>query len=364
MIQRGKHTAVIATLVLSVAAHVFLILSAPSQSSAPSTTIACEAPAPPAPCECESSQKTKKAEIRYHSATAKPPAELVARPSEHADPMEPSAIGNCTWYREARAFAAIANSGGTDKANMHQYHPLYAKALAPFREAAAAASAGDRPRFKMLEIGLGCTMGGKWGPAGGYHVFRQFLPNTKYHSFEYDFNLCLKRWRKMGADQNPELHDAVEYLKANVVVGDQGNVRDLDRAIERFGAMDIIVDDGSHKMNHQRATFRHLFLHGLRPGGVYIIEDLNANFVWKYRDLFGVTKEAQRARKTMVHYIHDLLTAMAFPYWDAKNYVFDSAFELDEEVVVWVEDIVCVREACAITKKLKPFDRFQSQLVL
>lgn len=40
---------------------------------------------------------------------------------------------------------------------------------------------------------------------------------------------------------------------------------------ERF---DLIVDDGSHNADHQLITFQALKPH-LRPGGLYIIEDVN-----------------------------------------------------------------------------------------
>ena len=87
-------------------------------------------------------------------------------------------------YTEARAFAKYADLG-TDKATAHQYQMLYAKVLWPYRQRVYAElqrrglvapddamldpAADDKP-FKMLEIGLGCTMP---IPFGGFHLFRR-----------------------------------------------------------------------------------------------------------------------------------------------------------------------------------------------
>ena len=45
---------------------------------------------------------------------------------------------------------------------------------------------------------------------------------------------------------------------------------------ENGGDFDIIIDDGSHKMNHQQISFDVLFPH-LKSGGIYVIEDLHTS---------------------------------------------------------------------------------------
>lgn len=64
--------------------------------------------------------------------------------------------------------------------------------------------------------------------------------------------------------------------KIHTFKGDQGNVDDLNRAIEKFGGeYDVIIDDGSHYHEHHMISFNTLYQH-VKPGGHYIIEDLQA----------------------------------------------------------------------------------------
>lgn len=74
-----------------------------------------------------------------------------------------------------------------------------------------------------------------------------------------------------------DINDFTGMTKGRVLVmqGDQGDAGDLQRLANRVGPLDIIIDDGSHASWHQQFTLRSLFRH-LRPGGLYIIEDLHA----------------------------------------------------------------------------------------
>jgi hypothetical protein len=63
--------------------------------------------------------------------------------------------------------------------------------------------------------------------------------------------------------------------------GNQAKPRHLKRLLEQknvTGELDLIIDDGSHHPAHQVISFTYLFEHGLKPGGVYIIEDIEMNY--------------------------------------------------------------------------------------
>jgi len=63
------------------------------------------------------------------------------------------------------------------------------------------------------------------------------------------------------------------------VHGAQDDVALLDQAIAVAGApFDIIIDDCSHLGCHTARSFAHLFTKGLKPGGIYIIEDICTAF--------------------------------------------------------------------------------------
>jgi len=60
--------------------------------------------------------------------------------------------------------------------------------------------------------------------------------------------------------------------------GDQGNVTFLKEMVaDSGGEFDIIIDDGSHDPRHQMISFDELFP-TLRPGGLYIFEDVETSY--------------------------------------------------------------------------------------
>ena len=58
------------------------------------------------------------------------------------------------------------------------------------------------------------------------------------------------------------------------VRGDSGQPEDLRRILAASREFDIIIDDASHASYHQQCAFKEL-IGAVRPGGLYIIEDLH-----------------------------------------------------------------------------------------
>ena len=67
----------------------------------------------------------------------------------------------------------------------------------------------------------------------------------------------------------------------NICIGDQSDTTFLQAIIDKYGAPDIVLDDGSHFMKHVCASFD--FLYGkLSKNGVYMVEDLHTSYIDKY----------------------------------------------------------------------------------
>ena len=64
----------------------------------------------------------------------------------------------------------------------------------------------------------------------------------------------------------------------HVRIGDQTDSDFLGSVNEEFGPFDIIIDDGSHIVSHQIASFNALFETGVKEGGLYMVEDLETSF--------------------------------------------------------------------------------------
>ncbi len=156
----------------------------------------------------------------------------------------------------------------------HQYHEMYQRYLAPFiRERCSQLDADPAPRVRFLEIGLGCGMEAVRGkPGGGVAIWRTIFPPPfvlDLYVFEFAAS-CAQKW---------ELAHPGQVTK--VLIGDQSNVTDLDRAYAEAGSapFDFIVDDGSHVSDHQITTLLHAHKQSfLKPTtGVYFIEDIQGS---------------------------------------------------------------------------------------
>jgi hypothetical protein len=84
--------------------------------------------------------------------------------------------------------------------------------------------------------------------------------------------------RIIGIDISPECK-CLEEEQIEIVIGDQENREFLRQLGSEIGPIDILIDDGGHKMGQQIATFEEMFPI-VRPGGIYLIEDLHTSY-WK-----------------------------------------------------------------------------------
>eukprot|EP00937_MAST-01D_sp_MAST-1D-sp2_P002919 g2919.t1 len=71
---------------------------------------------------------------------------------------------------------------------------------------------------------------------------------------------------------------------------DQSDPAALQRVVDRVGGeFDIVIDDGGHTMQQQQVSLGFLFPH-LKPGGLYVIEDLHTSKASFYeRELYNPT---------------------------------------------------------------------------
>ena len=63
----------------------------------------------------------------------------------------------------------------------------------------------------------------------------------------------------------------------NVRIGDQSNPIFLQKLIDEFGEFDLVIDDGSHHVDHVHKTFEFLYPK-IAKNGIYMIEDTHAGY--------------------------------------------------------------------------------------
>lgn len=75
-----------------------------------------------------------------------------------------------------------------------------------------------------------------------------------------------------GVDINPECK-RFESEDKKIIIGDQSSKEFWEKFNEENGGFDIIIDDGSHRPEHQKISAECL-IPKMNPGGVYLCEDI------------------------------------------------------------------------------------------
>jgi hypothetical protein len=149
---------------------------------------------------------------------------------------------------ELDPLSRLAIRHGSDKFGGHVYTPIYHRLFNHLR---------DRP-IRLLEIGVG---GYTTPEAGGssLRMWADYFPAA----------------RIVGLDVHPKQLNISP--RVTTIQGSQTNQDQLRQVVAEHGPFDIVIDDGSHQVDHVLASFRCLY--PLLPtGGVYVVEDTQTSF--------------------------------------------------------------------------------------
>jgi hypothetical protein len=194
----------------------------------------------------------------------------------------------------------------TDVHKLRHYLPVYESVLPT-----------DRP-IRMLEIGV--FHGGSL---------------QMWHNYLHPESVLV------GVDIDPETKQFDNPdQRIHVRIGGQQDTTFLRSVLDEFGPFDVILDDGSHMPSHMVASFRYLFAEGLKPGGVYIVEDICTNYWTVYRD-------QPMSFVDFSKWLIDAMHAHYFPMIDEPNFREDHPDRLKQ---------VTVPFAAAILEKVEFYD--------
>jgi hypothetical protein len=139
---------------------------------------------------------------------------------------------------------------------------------------------GDRGQVEsVLEIGIGTMIPGVhssmvgfaaegYKPGGSLRSWREFFPNAAIYGIDVQLDT-----------QFDDEERIVTFLYDST---DQSQVDQFMRAIPHE-KLDIIIDDGSHRLDDQVATLRHFFKF-LKDNGTYVIEDVVYGGLFHHQD--------------------------------------------------------------------------------
>ena len=121
----------------------------------------------------------------------------------------------------------------------------------------------------LLEIGV--------ESGGSLKMWHEFFPKAKITGIDID-----KECRKFACE------------RIEIITGDQGD-RGFIEEFAKDKSFDIVIDDGSHKVEHQRSCFKRLW-NTVKSGGFYVVEDLHTSYWPKWGGKYG-------GSNTMVEYL-------------------------------------------------------------
>lgn len=147
------------------------------------------------------------------------------------------------------------------------------------------------------------SFGKQGGAEGAGHDYLRF-----YEQFLESRRRNVRKVLEIGVQKGASLRMWQEYFpdariygldiaeSALKITGERIDVRLLDQsdaeALRRFavseGPFDVIVEDGSHRWEHQIISLQ-VLLDFVRPGGVYIVEDLHTSYSPAFGTPGGVT---------------------------------------------------------------------------
>jgi hypothetical protein len=155
----------------------------------------------------------------------------------------------------------------------HHYIPLYDKYFSNFRNR----------QVRFLEIGV--------SKGGSLQIWRKY--------FGEDAII-------FGIDIDPEC-EKYNGLGGQVRIGSQADGNFLTSVIAEMGGIDIVLDDGSHRMEHIVSSLRILFPK-LNNSGIYLVEDLHtaywSNFGGGFRNKNNFFNKIRDLTDDMHHWYH------------------------------------------------------------
>lgn len=179
----------------------------------------------------------------------------------------------------------LALEFGTDKATSHRYTAHYERHLRHLRGEA----------FALLEIGIGGYARAGQGGAS-LRMWKHFFPRAQV----------------IGLDIRDK--SFVEAPRIRAYQGSQTDAALLRRIVAEAGGIKVVIDDGSHRPEHIRETFRVLFPL-LDDDGVYAIEDTQTSY-WPE---WGGDEDRHAAGTTMA-LVKDLVDGLNYEEYVDEDY--------------------------------------------
>lgn len=137
-----------------------------------------------------------------------------------------------------------------------------------------------------------------------------------------------------GVDINPNCKK-LEENQIQIFIGDQEDREFLRTIVKNIPKIDILIDDGGHKMKQQKSTFEELFNH-IDRNGIYLCEDLHTSYWRKFGGGYKKRSTFIEYSKNFIDYInawhskHRRLTVSEFTRSVHSLHYYDSVLVIEK----------------------------------
>ncbi|WP_320204032.1 class I SAM-dependent methyltransferase [Agrobacterium rosae] len=198
----------------------------------------------------------------------------------------------------------------TDKSSLlHNYLKLYERRLTHL----------VAEKFTLIEVGV--------FKGGSLATWAEYFPQATI----------------VGVDIDPECKQ-FEKGNAYVRIGDASDSSFIFDVVKEFGKPTVVIDDGSHRWDHQIATLQNLFPI-LLPDGLFIIEDIHTSF----EGISSMEPFQAHSSISCFDYLQKLSRAVTAAEYLGKEKPFD-LFIADQSQ--WVSSVEFARKTAVLSKSL------------
>lgn len=180
-----------------------------------------------------------------------------------------------------------------------------------------------------------------YGPGRSFKVWEEYFthPNASLNYMEVD-GKCVEKMN-------------IQPRNGRVFIGSQDNpafLEEVAKQVAEFGGLDVLVDDGGHRMNQQLLTTQILWPH-IRPGGLLVMEDVHTSYRSEYGGTLDAPSRAEHtsaAPTTFLGKVNELIDTLNCDY---------SEEECDQEL----QAVHCYHHACVLRKAQQESDHVDLQ---
>ena len=215
-----------------------------------------------------------------------------------------------------KSFFEILSQNNTDKVTHHGYHFFYPRYLEKFRDTSDA----------MIEIGIAYK--------NSLNAWIEYFDKAFLYGLDINLEENNERYNIIKCDQSSEEQINIFITNINHIIF-------------------FIIDDGSHIPEHQLLTFNKLF-NILKPGGVYIIEDIETSY-WNKLGLCGYeTNYGYKHPKSILEIFKNIIDDINDEFLNDENKLLQD--ELTKDSInknnrEWIQSIIFGQNCIIILKK-------------